>query len=448
MSSSPRSAPELPEVVDHLVVGGGVHGLSVAAALARRLGDRAANGAPGGARVLLLERNRLGSGASGIAGGIVRGYYRSPAITEIVRLSVERFERDPDAFGFRQVGFVAVVPERQLDDLEAIAARQAEVGYGSELVTGEASCAEYLTWQWPDFDASGVKAVLHERRSGWADAAATVRLMADDAREAGVTIVEDVEVLGVEHDGSSVSAVETSRGRIRCDHVVFACGMWSRDIWRMLDREFTVGVDATAKPLVSMVKAQEGDFVLPGVGLQARAGREAPVVHFDAEGPLHSDRDGRVLVDGPWGIYFRMGRTGTGLAVGGLPVTLGPDVELDPYGPENPDQVAGEEFSEFAEAGLARVLSRFRGAGDRWRATPHGGLVGLTPDGYPVLDRVLSNAYAILDAGHTYKMLALGELAAGEILSGSPEPLLEPFRLGRFDAGLLQPASKGPYPWT
>jgi glycine/D-amino acid oxidase-like deaminating enzyme len=377
----------------------------------------------------------------------VRCYYRSPAIPEIVRLSVERFERSPAAFGFRQVGFLAVVPDRQVEDLQAIAARQAEVGYTSELITGNASCAEYLTWLWPDFDARGVEAALHERRSGWADASATVRELAREAHDAGVTILEGVEVIGLEHVGRTVSAVVTGRGSIRCDHVVLACGVWARDVWRMLGREFSVTVDGASTPLVDLVKAQEGDFSLPGVGLQAVAGHEAPVVHFDAEGPLRSDRDARVLVEGPWGIYFRMGRTGSGLTVGGLPARMGPDAPLDPYGPENPIHIAGDAFCEFAEAGLARVLGRFRGAGARWQATPHGGVVGLTPDGYPVLDHVLENAYVILDAGHTYKMLALGPLAAADILNG-PEPRLEPFRLDRFEAGQLQPTSRSPYPWT
>ena len=109
--------------------------------------------------------------------------------------------------------------------------------------------------------------------------------------------------------------------------------------------------------------------------------------------------------------------------------------------------MAGEEFCEFAQAGLARVLRRFRGAGDRWRATPHGGVVGLVPDGYPVLDRLEPDVYVIVDAGHTYKLLALGELAAADILEGA-EPRLEPFRLGRFAAGRLAPASASPFPWT
>jgi len=432
----------LPSAASHVVVGGGVHGLGVAAALARRLG---AGGRRGG--VVLLERGALGSGASGIAGGIVRGYYRSPAITELVRLSVERFERAPEAFGFRQVGFLSVVPERQREDLEAIAARQAEVGYDSELVSGNAACREYLQWRWPDFDADGVAAALMERRSGWADAAATVRELARDAREAGAILIEDTEVVGLERRGGVLAAVLTDRGPVRCEHVVLAVGMWARELWPMLGLEASVVIDGQPTPLVNLVKAQEGDFALPGVGLHAGAGHQAPVVHFDAQGPLRSDGDGRILAEGAWGIYFRMGRTGTGVTVGGLPEALGPDAPLDPYGPANPAQIAGAAFCEFAQAGLARVLARFRGAGDRWQATPHGGVIGLTPDGYPVLDALASDVYAIVDAGHTYKLLALGDLAATDILDGG-EPRLEPFRLGRFEAGRLQPASRSPYPWT
>ena len=79
----------------HLVVGGGVLGLSTAWRLAER-----------GADVLVLEKSRIGSGASGAAGGIVRNYYRSPAITELIRDSVAMFEAEPEAYGFRQVGYI------------------------------------------------------------------------------------------------------------------------------------------------------------------------------------------------------------------------------------------------------------------------------------------------------------------------------------------------------
>jgi glycine/D-amino acid oxidase-like deaminating enzyme len=383
--------------------------------------------AEAGAQVLLLEKHRVGAGASGIAGGIVRNYYRADAITEIVRLSVEMFESDPEAYGFRQVGYVAAVPSVQVDDLVAIREQHARAGYASELVVGATDCLEYLRWTWPDWEAP-VEALLHERRSGWADAAQTVRQLADRARAAGVEIREGVEVTGF-----ADRSVLTSSGPIEFETLVLATGPWAAQLVEGVELRFW--------------KAQEGEFALSGVGLSGRAGSEAPVVHLDQSEPLRSDRDGRVLVDGPWGIYFRMGRTGTGITGGGLPVLLD-SPSLDPYGFENPAHTAEPEFEEFFVSGLATALKRFRGRADDWRLTAAGGIVSHTADNYPICDWVREGVYAIVDSGHGFKTLAMGRLAAEEIASGSPSPLLEPFRMGRFERGELLAASKGPYPWT
>jgi methylglutamate dehydrogenase subunit A len=409
----------------HVVVGAGVNGLSVAWALAER-----------GADVVVLDKGRAGGGASGIAGGIVRNYYRSEPIVELVRLSVEMFEEDPEAYGFRQVGYIAAVPAAQVDDLVAISAQHERVGYDSELVTGSDACREYLAWTWPDWEAP-VDALLHERRSGWADAMQTVRRLASKARTAGVQIREGLEVTGFELAGDSATAVLTDEGRVECETLVLAPGPWAARLLRMLR------VDAQ----LQYWKAQEGEFALHGAGLSGRAGSEAPVVHLDQAGPLRSDRDGRVLVDGPWGIYFRMGRTGTGITGGGLPVLLD-EPGLDPYGPDdNPDHAAEPDFQEFFTSGLATALRRFRGRSGEWRLSAAGGIVAHTPDNYPVCDWVLDNAYAIVDSGHGFKTLAIGRLAADDITDGG-EPLLEPFRLDRFERGALHTASSGPYPWT
>ena len=200
-----------------------------------------------------------------------------------------------------------------------------------------------------------------------------------------------------------------------------------------------VEVAGEPRPLVSYWKAQEGEFALSGVGLGG-AGPDAPVVHLDQCEPLRSDRDGRVLVARGLGDLLPHGprRAITG---GGLPVLL-TDPELDPYGPDNPAHVAEPEFAEFFISGLATALRRFRGRSDDWRSTPGGGIVPHTPDNYPVCDWVLPNAYAIIDSGHGFKMLALGRLAADDCSRG--EPLLDPFRLDRFAQGATHTASKGP----
>ena len=416
-----------PPRTSHVVVGAGVNGLSVA----RRLAER-------GAEVVVLDKGRVGSGASGIAGGIVRNYYRAEAITELVRRSVEIFESEPDAYGFRQVGYLAAVPARQVDDLVAIREQHERAGYESELVVGAERCREYLTWTWPDWEAP-VEAILHERRGGWADAGQTVRRLADLARGAGAEIREGVEVTGFE-DG----AVVTSEGRVACETVVVAPGPWIERVWRLLGLRPEVEVAGSVRPLVSYLKAQEGEFELRGVGLSG-AGADPPVVHLDAGEPLRSDRDGRVLVDGAWGIYFRIGRSGA-ITGGGLPIVLD-DPELDPYGWSNPDHVAEPEFAEFLTSGLATALRRFRGRSDDWRVTANGGVIPHTPDNYPVCDWVRPNVYAIIDSGHGFKTLALGRLVADDILDGG-EPLLDAFRLDRFARGATHAASAGPYPWT
>jgi glycine/D-amino acid oxidase-like deaminating enzyme len=168
-------------------------------------------------------------------------------------------------------------------------------------------------------------------------------------------------------------------------------------------------------------------------------------VHLDAGEPLRSDRDGRVLVDGAWGIYFRIGRSGA-ITGGGLPIVVD-DPELDPYGWSNPAHVAEPAFEEFLTSGLATALRRFRGRAGEWRVTANGGIIPHTPDNYPVCDWVLDNVYAIVDSGHGFKTLALGRLVADDILDGG-EPLLDAFRLGRFARGATHAASAGPYPWT
>jgi glycine/D-amino acid oxidase-like deaminating enzyme len=418
-------------MASHVVVGAGVNGLSVA----RRLAER-------GADVVVLDKGRVGSGATGSAGGIVRNYYRAEAITDVVRMSVEIFESDPEAYGFRQVGYLAAVPQRQVDDLVAIREQHERVGYESELVLGAERCREYLTWTWADWEAP-VEAILHERRGGWADAMQTVRHLADRARGAGAEIREGVEVVGFELGDEGVAAIATSEGRLACETVVVAPGPWIAGVWRMLGLRPDVEVAGERRPLVSYWKAQEGEFALSGVGLSG-AGPDPPVVHLDESEPLLADRDGRVLVPGAWGIYFRMGRDG--ITGGGLPVLLS-DPQLDPYGFDNPAHVAEPEFAEFFTSGLAAALRRFRARADDWRSTPGGGIVPHTPDNYPVCDWVLPNVYAIVDSGHGFKTLAIGRLAADDIIDDG-EPLLDAFRLGRFAQGATHAASKGPYPWT
>lgn len=414
----------------------------------------------------MLEKSRLGAGASGIACGVVRNFYFSPPMAEVIRVSVELFESDPEGFGYHPVGYIAAVPEQQADDCVAIQKRQSEIGYRSDVVLGEERCREHMRAIFPDWNGDGIEAVLHERQGGWAETRRTVENLARLARAQGVRIYEGVEVTGIDLHEGLVSAVETTAGSVETEVFVAGPGPWSGQVWRMLDlpEEVRVGRkdkptspigdaprveadDEELKPMVTYWKLQEGDFWLDDVELEDSGGAEPPVVHLDHVLPLRSDRDGRVLEDGAWGIYYKIGKRGFGVQGGGVPIRLGTDVELEPYGHANPDHVVGDEFTDYFTAGLAWAHGRFRGKGREWHADPHGGIGAFTPDNYPVVDFVRPNAYLILDSNHGFKMIGLGKLVANDIVGGG-EARLEPFRFSRYESGVTHAVSQSPYPWN
>ena len=109
MSRDPSRKPErslsrmadLPRTADVVVVGGGVHGASVAYHLARRRAGR----------VVLVERKFLASGPTGRSSALVRRFYAMDFLTRTGNASAQLFQRWAEAIGggdpgFRQVGIL------------------------------------------------------------------------------------------------------------------------------------------------------------------------------------------------------------------------------------------------------------------------------------------------------------------------------------------------------
>lgn len=125
---------KLPEHIPYLIIGAGVHGLSTAWHLAKELKAR---GQGSGDDILIVDKESIASGASGIACGVIRNFYYQPAMGEVMRVSVEVWESDPEAFHYYPVGYLAAVAEVQASDVEQIYQRQLKSGYRSNLVRGE-----------------------------------------------------------------------------------------------------------------------------------------------------------------------------------------------------------------------------------------------------------------------------------------------------------------------
>jgi methylglutamate dehydrogenase subunit A len=443
----------MPEHVRYVVVGAGIHGLSTAWHLARRL---RATGAGDGSDVLVLDKTGVAAGASGVACGVVRNNYFQPAMRELMAHSVDVWESDPEAFAYHGVGYLQIAPAAMRADVEQIYAEQQAIGYDSQLVVGEAPCRAHLTGMFSDWQAPGISVVLHEKRGGYANNVASLTGLAAKAEAAGVAIRAGVRVTGLAVDNGAVTAVQTDRGNIGCDQLVVAVGPWIRNLWAMLDlpdRIAVTGPDGTVHPdhpMWTYWALQEGTLAVDPHEFRDNAGRQPPVLHVDSDQPLLDDIDGSLITDEMWGIYYKPDFSFGGVQGGAAPLRVDTPTErvaIDPYGPRSPEFVVGEDFVRMWTSALAHCHQRFEGKRPLYRREPSGGLGAFTPDSFPIFDTFQQNAYVIADSNHGYKMLGVGDLVAGELL-GEPSILLERFRFARYRTGRLHPVSNSPFPWS
>jgi methylglutamate dehydrogenase subunit A len=443
----------LPDRARFVIIGGGIHGLSTAWHLARRL---AAQGTGSGADIVVLDKTEIGAGASGIACGVVRNNYFQPAMRELMAHSVSVWESDPAAFSYHPVGYLQISPEVMHADVAQIHAEQQAIGYESSFIEGEADCRRYLENLFHDWRAQNITSVLHEKRGGYANNMASLLGLAGKATVEGVQIVPRTRVIRLDRDASgAVTAVQTDRGSIDCDQVVVAAGPWVRDFWQLLELPETVQVlgrdgQLHPRPMWTYWSLQEGTLAVDPNYLMDNEGRMPPVIHVDTDAPLYDDLDGSLVTDQLWGIYYKPDFNFGGVQGGAMPFIVDRPVDqvaVDPYGSASPDFVVGPDFARMWTAALSHCQKRFEGKRGLFGKAPSGGIGCFTPDSFPVFDTFAENVYVIADSNHGYKMIGVGALVAAELV-GEPQPLLAPFAYSRYAQGKLHPVSHSPYPWS
>ena len=443
----------IPASSRYVIVGAGIHGLSTAWHLARELKAR---GLGGGEDVLVLDKQGVGAGASGVACGVVRNNYFQPAMRELMAHSVAVWESDPPAFAYHPVGYLQIAPEEMHENVAKIFAEQQAIGYPSALIEGERDCRGYLLDMFDDWQAPGITAILHEKKGGYANNVRSLEGLAAKAAAQGVRIVPGVRVTGVRTAGGAVTGVETDRGGIRCDQLIIAAGPWIRDLWAMLGLPGQISVtgrDGTVhhdRPMWTYWALQEGTLGVDPKEFTDNRGGFPPVLHVDSSAPLYDDASGDLITDRMWGIYYKPDFYFGGVQGGTSPYVIdrpAGEVAVDPYGTESPDYTVKEDFVRMWTSALAHCHKRFEGRRKAYRHEPTGGIGAFTPDSFPVFDVFRQNAYVIADSNHGYKMIGVGALVAKELL-GEEQVLLAPFRFGRYQTGELHPVSNSPFPWS
>ena len=216
------SAP-FPRHADVVVVGGGIIGCSTAYHLAK---DHKLN-------VVLLEQNRLTSGSTWHAAGLVGQLRSSASITQVLKYSVDLYKKLEAETGlqtgWKMSGCLRLATnEDRWTEYKRLATTAQSFGMEMHLL----SPAE-VKKMWPLLDESDLVGASYLPTDGAASPSDITQALAKGARMHGVKIIEGARVQGFNMNGSRITAIHTNQGIISCDKVVNCGGMWARQIGMM-----------------------------------------------------------------------------------------------------------------------------------------------------------------------------------------------------------------------
>ncbi len=213
--------PELPQRARVVVVGGGIIGCSVAYHLAHM----------GWKDVVLLERDRLTSGTTWHAAGLIVTFgSTSETSTEMRKYSRDLYARleaeTGQDTGMRATGFIEVAcePDR-LEEYRRVSAFNRLCGVNVH----EISPKEVLDL-FPLARVDDVLAGFYVKEDGRADPVGVTMALAKGARAQGVMLVENCAVTGITKHRGAVTGVTTEHGAIEAEYVVNCAGMWARQL--------------------------------------------------------------------------------------------------------------------------------------------------------------------------------------------------------------------------
>ncbi len=210
----------LPRSVKAVVIGGGVAGVSCAYHLAKY----------GWKDTILLERDKLTSGTTWHAAGLIGQLGASSTITKIRKYSLDLYKelekKTGLSTGLKQNGAITVASSKErMQEL----LRQATTAQLSD-VHVEVLNQSKIKELYPGINNKDLVGGVYMPKDGQADPVGVTNVLAKAAKMEGAKIFENTPVKKILIKNKRICGVEVDQGKVDCEYIVLASGMWSRQI--------------------------------------------------------------------------------------------------------------------------------------------------------------------------------------------------------------------------
>ena len=378
-----RCPDRLKPHYDAVIIGAGGHGLAAAYYLARDHGIR---------EVAVLEKSYLGAGGTGRNTAIIRSNYLTAEGVRFYDESLRLFrdlsaDLDLNLFYSRRGHFTLAHSDATLRTMRWRAEVNKHLGVDSELVG-----PEVIRRECPQLDLScgghtPVLGALYHPPGAIARHDAVAWGYGRGASQRGVEIHQQTEVTGIRVRGGRVAGVETNRGFVETGKVLSAVAGYTPTVMDMVG----VRTPLEVHPLQACVSE-----------------------------PLKPWLD-TIIVSANLHLYVSQSSRGE-LVMGAA---------LDPY-----ELHSTRSTLDFVEGLAGHLLELFPFLGEVRVLRQWAGLADMTPDFSPIMGKTpVEGLY--LDAGWgTWGFKATpvcGKTMAYTLANDRPHPLIEPFRLSRFE---------------
>ena len=214
----------LPPTADIVIIGAGIAGLGAARELEAR----------GAGRIVVVERDYPGAGATGRNVARIRRMQLTEELSRVAMACQDKYERMGGELGsnvlFYRLGYAWILYEQdEVERMRDVVAMHERLGIRSALLSPDETLHHLPVFTGGDPVAGSVlsdDAIVHHDAVVWAHL---------DHLGSSVSVHPHTNVTSIERDGSRVRAVVTDRGRIEAPIVLNATDGWSTQVNAMAD---------------------------------------------------------------------------------------------------------------------------------------------------------------------------------------------------------------------